>query len=230
MNWGNEGMNRKTGILWVVVVVLASVLLIKNTDAREVLPQDAKEVYREAGSAIFYIRNLTEAGTLRSVGTGFFISKSGQAATAYHVVKGAAALEVTLADGRVIKDVRITGFDELTDTALLQLPKPAASQPYPAIPMRSESVVHGERVFAIGYPLKNTPIITEGIINSPNAEINSRDRILISATIASGMSGGPVLDDYGSLIGIVSGSLRTMQGIHLVAGMEQLQKLLDNKE
>lgn len=222
-------MKRRTGFLLLLIVALASLLLMKDTDAQESQPYDAEAVYRDAEAAIFYIRNLTEAGALRSVGTGFLISKTGQAATAYHVVKEAAALEATLADGTVVKGIQVVRFDELTDTALLQLPKPAAGRSYPAIPLRKDSVKHGQRVFAIGYPLKDTPIVTEGIVNAPRANVNSRDRILVSASIVSGMSGGPVLDNYGNLIGIVSGSMRTMPGIHLVAGTEQMAELIKDR-
>ncbi|MFD2876769.1 hypothetical protein ACFTAO_13560 [Paenibacillus rhizoplanae] len=45
-------------------------------------------------------------------------------------------------------------------------------------------------MYALGYPLKNTAIITEGIVNTPAADINGRSRILTSAQVASGMSGG----------------------------------------
>ena len=222
-------MKGRTGILLVMIVLLASLLLIKDTDAKEKMPLNAESIYSEAEASIFYIRNLTEGGALRSVGTGFLISSTGQAATAYHVVKDAAVLEATLSDGSVVKGIKVAAYDELTDAALLQFPKPAANQPYPAIPLRHDSVAHGQRLYAIGYPLKDTPIITEGIVNTPKAKINSRDRILISAQIASGMSGGPVLDDFGNLIGIVSGSMRTMPGIHLVASTGQLQDLMKQK-
>lgn len=53
-----------------------------------------------------------------------------------------------------------------------------------------EKLRHGEAVYALGYPLKNTAIITEGIVNTPAADINGRSRILTSAQVASGMSGG----------------------------------------
>ncbi|WP_214630721.1 S1 family peptidase [Paenibacillus agaridevorans] len=225
-------MNRKMSIWWMLLIAVTLVGLttyMNQTEALETEPLIAKEVYREAQNAVFYLRNVTESGTLRSVGTGFLLSGNGKAATAYHVVQGAASLEATLADGTVVKNVKVMSYDEQTDTAVLQLPLPklAAGKSYVSLPLREEPVMHGERIFAIGYPLKNTPIITEGIVNAPTADINSRERILISAQIASGMSGGPVIDENGQLAGIVSGSLRTMTGIHLVASTKQLSDIMN---
>ncbi len=219
-------MKRGIGALALLILTLA-VFLSANapSEAQKEPVYGAKDVYRNAEKAVFYIRNLTKEGTLRSVGTGFVLTEGGQAATAYHVVKEAASLEITLSDGTLIKGASVVAYDEFMDTALLKLPKPPSGRPYSAIAWREASVAHGERVFAIGYPLKATPIMTEGIVSSPKAEINSRDRILISADIASGMSGGPVLDEYGEAIGLISGSLRTMQGIHLVVGNKQFKEL-----
>ncbi|MNC45218.1 Serine protease Do-like HtrA [compost metagenome] len=135
-----------------------------------------------------------------------------------------------MADGTVISPVKVTKYDELKDVAVLALPDPAAMKVkgnvYPYLNMRKDAVKHGEAVFALGYPLKNTPIITEGIVNSPDAEINGRSRILTSAQVASGMSGGPLIDAHGQLAGIISGSLRTMNNIHLIINMEDLRSLL----
>lgn len=222
-------MKRGLGVLALLILTMA-IFLSANapSEAQKEPVYGAKDVYRNAEKAVFYIRNLTKEGALRSVGTGFILSEGGQAATAYHVVKEAASLEITLSDGTLIKGASVVAYDELMDTALLKLPKLSSGRPYSAIKWREAAVAHGDRIFAIGYPLKATPIITEGIVNSPKAEINSRDRILISADIASGMSGGPVLDEYGEAVGLISGSLRTMQGIHLAVGSQQFKLLERN--
>ncbi|MGU3470873.1 hypothetical protein ACLBWT_06950 [Paenibacillus sp. D51F] len=63
-------------------------------------------------------------------------------------------------------------------------------------------------------------------LSSPDAFVNGRSRVLIDAAIASALSGGPLIDEQGRLAGIISGSLRTMEGIHLAAGMSDLTALL----
>lgn len=204
-------------------VMLSGAYLPSIIDAEEPKVYDAEEIYASASSSVIYIRNIGEYGTTHSVGSGVIIAPEGTAVTAYHVVKDAFRLEAVLPDGRVLGGVEVAAYAEPDDVALLRLP-PGAS--YAALPLRSEAMRHGEQVFAIGYPLKETAIITEGIVNAPSAEINGRSRILTSAQIVSGMSGGPLIDRQGRVAGVISGSLRTMPGIHLIVSMEEVEALL----
>ncbi|GBG09131.1 serine protease [Paenibacillus agaridevorans] len=225
----SHSMRNRLLLIGLSLGLLACMFFYTKAEADAPAPYNAELTFEQAEKSVFYLRALRSDGTVRSVGSGVVIDSKGTAATAYHVVKDADDLEAVFEDGRVVTGIKTKQFDELTDAALLTLPdswtKQGKSQAY--IPVRKAEVKHGERVFALGYPLKNTVIITEGIVNSPNAEINGRERILTSAQIASGMSGGPLVDEKGNLIGIISGSLRTMNNIHLAVDMGDLRILLD---
>ncbi|ASS68274.1 MULTISPECIES: serine protease [unclassified Paenibacillus] len=215
---------------WIAALALAAMLAAgpyaaTSTQAEQQAPLAADESYRLASDAVFYLRALSADGTVAAAGTGVLMSSGGTAATAYHVVKGAARLEAVLADGTVVS-VKVGRYDERTDAAVLELPARKGGGNYPYVSLRSAKLEHGDAVYAIGFPLKNTPIVTQGIVSSPDAVVNGRSRVLIDAAIASGMSGGPLLDEQGRLAGIISGSLRTMEGIHLAAGMSDLAALL----
>jgi S1-C subfamily serine protease len=185
---------------------------------------NAEELYSHAEEAIFYVRVLREDGTLKDVGTGFVIRPDGTALTAYHVVVETEQVECVLNDLSTVTG-RVIARNEAADTAVLKLEQPADNagiqRTYPFIPLRTGQVKHGERVFAIGFPMKGTKIITEGIVNAARASINGRDRVLVSAELVNGMSGGPLLDEHGYAAGILSGSLRTMSGIHLAVSAEE---------
>lgn len=215
-------------IIGLALTLLSCMFFYARAEAEVPSPFSAEETFEQAENAVFYLRALGGDGTLRSVGSGVVIDSKGMAATAYHVVKGASNLEAVFEDGRAVTGIKVLQFDELTDAAILSFPGSEAKKgTNPAyLPLRKGEVKYGERVFAIGYPLKNTVIITEGIVNSPKAEINGRDRILTSAQIVSGMSGGPVIDQKGNLVGIISGSLRSMNNIHLVIDMDDLRTLI----
>ncbi|MFD2332462.1 S1C family serine protease [Cohnella sp. GCM10020058] len=217
-----------------VLALLATLIMAAGTgSAAKTDSIDAVQSYDMAITATLYLRVLDSEGTLQATGSGAIISAGGSALTAYHVVKGAARVEAQLSDGRVLSPVKVVSYDELTDAAVLELPDPKTAKltsgAYPYLTVRSESLKFGETVYAIGYPLKNTPIITQGIINNPAAKINGRDRILTSSQIVSGMSGGPLLDDAGRLVGTISGSLRTMDNIHLVIDTNDIRKILPSK-
>lgn len=219
-------MKSKIAALAVLILLLAGtgLFLTARADADAPVLYTAEDVYERAEPSVFYIRILRNDGTVKAVGTGVLLTREGLAVTAYHVVKDAERIEALLHDGSTAEAVQVTGFDEAKDVAVLKLP-PAASA-YGFLPVRETPVKHGETIYAIGYPLKNTPLITQGIVNTPKAEVNGRNRVLVSAQIASGMSGGPVIDQRGRLAGIISGSLRTVNGIHLVIDTEDLRSLL----
>lgn len=222
-------MKRKLMILGLLLTLISGMMVYLNAEADTPVIYNAEDTYERSHNALFYIRVLQGDGSVMAAGTGVVLSSDGTAATAYHVVKGAERIEGTLQDGRVVSPIKILEYDELTDAAILKLPDPAGFEAtYASLPIRDTAVRQGEKVYALGYPLKNTPIITEGIINTPKAEINGRNRILTSAQTASGMSGGPIIDQYGRLAGIISGSMRTMNNIHLVIDMSDVRSLLSS--
>lgn len=215
--------------LGMLLLLLGGIGFFAKANADEAAVYNAEDIYERSEAAVFYIRALNNDGALKATGTGVVVSPEGVAVTACHVLSDAAQLEGVFNNGLIVSPIEVLNCDEQTDAALLKLPAlNEGSQgiaEYPALPLRETAVKHGEKVFAIGYPMKDTPIITEGIVNSPNAEINGRGRILTSAQIVSGMSGGPIIDKYGRLTGIISGSLKTMNNIHLVIPINDLRSL-----
>lgn len=215
---------RKGGLLFAILMALLLAINGFSVSQADSPPRyQAEELYSHAEEAVFYVRVLREDGTLKDVGTGFLIRPDGTALTAYHVVEEAVQVECVLNDQSTVIG-QVTARNEAADTAVLKLEQPAdnagVQRTYPFIPLRAGQMKHGGKAFAIGFPMKGTKIITEGIVNAPRASINGRDRLLISAELVNGMSGGPLLDEHGEAAGILSGSLRTMSGIHLAVSAE----------
>lgn len=221
-------ISRKAMLTAAVLLLLMGYISISSADPPEA--SDAEGIYANAERAVFYVRALRSDGTIKDTGTGFVIRPDGVALTAYHVVKEADKVACVMNDASV-KACPVIAYDMAADTAVLKLTSEleAASgkaKSYPYLPLRTSALKHGEKVFAIGFPMKDTKIVTEGVVNAPRAAVNGRDRILMSADLASGMSGGPLLDRYGKAAGILSGSLRTMNGIHLAADTEAINRVL----
>lgn len=221
-------MKQKIAALCLLFTVFSALFLMIPSGAEQPVRYEAEEIYAMSSSSVFYLRNLGEYDTVRSVGTGVMISEDGQALTAYHVVKNTVRLEAVMQDGRTLSGIKVEAYDEKNDVALLSFPTAKEGERFSALPIRSEALKHGEQIFAIGYPLKETPIITQGIVNSPAAMINGRSRALTSAQIVSGMSGGPVVDEEGNVVGIISASIRTMPGIHSIITIEAGMALSGN--
>jgi S1-C subfamily serine protease len=93
------------------------------------------------------------------------------------------------------------------DLAVLQIEAPA-SRIFPLVIGRSDSLLVGQKVFAIGNPFGLDNTLTAGIVSALGREIQSvtgrtiKDVIQTDAAINPGNSGGPLLDSAGRLIGV----------------------------
>lgn len=224
--WNMRG--RIGGILAVVIAVSVLGGTVQTTVAQaEAIGQEsisgAEKAYRDAAPAVFYLKAYRKDGTLKTVGSGFLTS-NGKALTAAHVVEDGVTFEAVFDDGAVRK-VTVLKSDEEADVALLSVTN-SGKRATLTLADDTSPARYGQRSFAIGYPLKDGKIITEGIVNAPAATVNGETRLLTSAQVSSGMSGGPLLSEEGRVIGLISGSFRTMSGIHICVTAEEIRSLL----
>lgn len=142
----------------------------------------------------------------RGTGSGFVWDTQGHIVTNFHVIQGADAARVTLAD-QSSWEARLVGAAPEKDLAVLKIDAPAAQ--LHALPMGAASeLMVGQQVFAIGNPFGLDHTLTTGVISALGREIGSvadvpiRDVIQTDAAINPGNSGGPLLDSSGRLIGV----------------------------
>lgn len=136
-------------------------------------------------------------------GTGVIISSDGQILTNAHVINSMENIVVVLSDGNGY-EATIVCIDEESDLALIKIEKSGLK---PATFAKSEDIVIGKTVIAIGTPisfsLRNSASM--GIISGVNRNINSfYNLIQTDAAINPGNSGGPLVNLEGKVIGINS--------------------------
>ena len=140
----------------------------------------------------------------RSTGSGVVLSEDGYVITNYHVVEGAASVQVLLTDGRYL-EANMIGGDKLSDLAVLQV---EADNLISAEFGDSDTLRVGDTVVAIGDPLgvELRGTMTDGIVSAINRDITTEGRTLTliqtNAALNSGNSGGPLINCYGQVIGI----------------------------
>lgn len=142
-----------------------------------------------------------------STGTGFFASDSGHIVTNAHVAED--CLTVRSSSGGQISKV---ASDEQSDLALyIASEKPKAF----ARLHGGHGARVGEPVVAVGFPLSgllsSDPIVTTGIISALSSLRNDRRTIQTTAPVQPGNSGGPLLGENGSVVGVVVGKLDAMK-------------------
>ncbi|GAB7388527.1 serine protease HtrC [Bacillaceae bacterium] len=154
----------------------------------------------------------------RGTGSGVIFEKTGDKArlvTNYHVIEGAADVEVSLAAGERVR-ASVLGADPLTDLAVLEIA--VAGKDVPVAEFGdSDKVKTGEPAIAIGNPLglRFSRTVTKGIISSTErtvpVDVNEDgqpewelDVIQTDAAINPGNSGGALINIAGQVIGINS--------------------------
>ncbi len=137
-----------------------------------------------------------------SLGSGVVVSADGYVLTNDHVVEGADAIEVLLADG-TRAPARVIGTDPETDLAVLRID----AQELVAIEFGDTDAARvGDVVLAVGNPFGVGQTVTMGIISAlgrTQLGINTFENFIqTDAAINPGNSGGALVDAEGRLLGI----------------------------
>lgn len=167
-------------------------------------------------------KTLTEAGKgvaerrVNGMGTGVVIDPRGYIITNHHVVDGVAKIRVTLSDTSTYI-AKLISHDPVTDLAVIKID---STKSLPVINVgRSDDLMPGESVIAVGnaYGYENT--VTQGIISELHRPVQVSDAqqyddlIQTDASINPGNSGGPLLNIDGEMIGLNVAVRAGAQGI-----------------
>jgi serine protease Do len=178
----------------------------------------------------------------QGLGAGFVIDAAGLLVTNYHVVRGEKYQDVTVflkkPDGKTEKTVfhrvEVLAFSPLLDCALLRIAaKDLEGVKLPALALAEPSSVKtGTRVFAIGNPGVGAQIldhtVSQGILSSSSRNFNDILYLQTTAAVNPGNSGGPLLNDDGEVVGLVTFRAIFQEGLAFALPVWYLRLFLDN--
>jgi S1-C subfamily serine protease len=149
-------------------------------------------------------------GSVTAQGTGIVIREDGIVLTAYHVVKDAKQIQVTMKDGETYDRIEVLGVDERRDVAAIRIQVKGMQ----AVTIRSVSDEQiGERVFAVSNPLGMNWTFSDGLLSGvrladdvPGAGKGYK-LLQFTAPVSPGSSGGVLVDGEGRGIGLIVGGL-----------------------
>lgn len=136
-------------------------------------------------------------------GSGFMVSADGYILTNAHVVEGFDDIQVKFSSGLSLPP-EVIKIDAEVDVALLKVP----GSGYGSLTMTDQVPDLGEEVVVIGTPAKEdlSQSISRGVVSGVRL-IEGRKMIQTDAGISPGNSGGPMLDNFGQVIGIVTSKI-----------------------
>jgi serine protease Do len=139
------------------------------------------------------------------LGSGMVVHEDGYVITNAHVIKGSEKIKVVFSDGSEYQAQVISG-DESKDLAVLKI---QVDKKLPFIRLgRSNDLMIGETVVAIGNPYGYANTVTSGVVSAVGRDIQVaegfwlRGLIQTDAPINPGNSGGPLLNINAELIGV----------------------------
>jgi serine protease Do len=165
--------------------------------------QDAKSLFSEYGNRIYQIRIIDRnSGKQAGLGSGFLVDADGHVITNYHVISAYThhpdRFDIEFVSHAGDKGaLALVNLDVINDLALLQLSDP----PDYFIKLADQLPEHGEAIYSIGNPHDLGWTVIPGTYNGIAAH-SVYERIHFSGSVNPGMSGGPVLNSRGKVIGV----------------------------
>ena len=157
-------------------------------------------------------------GNGESSGSGFAVSADGLIVTSLHVVDGATAIQVLLPDTSRA-DASVVATDATNDLAVLRVDAGGLTP----LSIAPGSVEIGQTVIAIGTPLGEfSNSVTTGIVSGLDRTVDVGSGrgsehlegvIQTDAALSSGMSGGPILNVAGQVVGVTTAVAQSAQGV-----------------
>jgi S1-C subfamily serine protease len=143
-----------------------------------------------------------------NVAGGAFVIAPGVCLTSLHVAKDKTARGfcALTRDGRVFPVREVLAFEPVNDLAVLQLDLPEGVE-LPALPLARDAAPTGSPVFVMSHPDDRFFLLSTGYVARHTlwkTEAGVEAFMSITADFAKGSSGCPVLDEHGTVIGIVN--------------------------
>ncbi len=168
-----------------------------------VAAEQAETLFQKYQSSLYQIRLIEIAsGNKSSIGSGFQISDSGLIATNYHVISdyvlNPAKYRIEFVDHQgQTGSLQALNIDVINDLAIVQADGLAEE----FFPIAAEAPKKGETIYSLGNPRDLGMVVVPGTYNGLK-EKSFFERIHFTGSVNPGMSGGPVINSDGQVVGI----------------------------
>ena len=184
----------------------------KNQNAYRELRREVEKIKKNQKEIIKGINADDVKGDLKQfTGTGFAITKDGYVLTSFHVIQDAKQIYISNESAGQFQ-AEVVYSDRSLDLAMLKV-KEDSFPGFKEIPFSIKKSISdpGEKVFTLGFPREDL-VFGDGSISSYTGFEGDTTAYQISIPLNPGNSGGPLFDNQGNLIGIISGKNESAEG------------------
>ena len=159
----------------------------------------------------YFVLVKVESGHYTDMGSGSFISEDEILTCAHNVrdyhVGGKGKLSVQSFDGTVYRDVSVQRYNGDVDLSVLKINDYKGNGVHTTLSI-SDSLSQGSPVTSVGWvPRESLVQLYKGVTTTKSSNgigksCRSGDWIIHTAKVVQGMSGGPLLNDQGDIVGV----------------------------
>ena len=208
----------------VVAAMVAPTASSKLAPIQEPLPAKLSpgDIAAKYSVAVVVLENYNDQGQKASQGSGFICSPDGTVLTNYHVIRGASRMTARMHDQSVHDVEYVGGFDVEHDVAAVKID----GESLPSVHMGNSALIKtGDHVVALGAPLGLESTLSDGIISAVR-EAGASRIFQTSAPVSHGSSGGPIFDDYGSVIALAVATIEAGENLNFAIPINSAKTLL----
>jgi hypothetical protein len=216
---------------WLVVLVVFTFAFVSAavSFSASAFEDSAEDLYADYKEVLYQIKIIdNESGQKSTIGSGFIIGSDGLAVTNYHVVSKYILhpdenhIEVENIDGE-ITDAQLVSFDVVNDLALINIDLENEAPKF--LSLATELPIQGSTIYSLGNPHDLGMIVVPGTYNGIKKD-SFYETIHFTGSVNSGMSGGPVINEDGQVMGVNVASAGNQLGF--LVPLDKLQMLVED--
>jgi serine protease Do len=186
-------------------------------------PMTVEELTEKAHKSLVVISHYGRDGKVDGVGSGFVVDADGLIATSFHVIGEARPIKVQFPDGSQKAVTEIYAWDRKLDLAILKVD---ATKLTPLPLGDSDLLKQGASVVALGNPQGLEYSVVQGVV-SGRREFEYSEMIQLAIPLEPGNSGGPLLDMFGRVHGILTLKHAVTRNLGFAMPVNALKQLIE---
>jgi S1-C subfamily serine protease len=198
-------------------------LLVLPVTAFGQVPLTTAQIAKRVSPSVVVIKGKADSGDV--LGSGFMVSKDGKIVTNLHVIKDLKAASIHTVTGKIFDSISVLATDQRRDLAILRV----GGFDLPALDLgNSDALAVGEPVVIVGSPRGLNGTVTAGILSAVRDGGEGFKVLQTDAAVNPGNSGGPLVNNKGQAVGVVSFKLRSAEGLNFAIPINYVRELLNS--
>ncbi len=215
---------RKTDLLTQTLLSLLVLPVITASTYAQAPPQ---ELVAQVKRAVVVVSALDQNGKPFRQGSGFFIDPN-TIVTNLHVIESAQRIQIKTFNGIEKTIQSVASSDAKADLAIMRLDTPVSDTT--SLEVTDITAAEGDGVVVVSHPKGSRWKVTAGRVGTTWNFEHLGSRMQITASLAPGSSGGPVVNLQGHLIGIAVMHAAGADDLDFAVPVERLKKLRNGNQ